>query len=159
MGMSGDLTGRGRSVLALMLTMLVLAVTAGCSTMSAADSSSGSGGSSAVVSTAPSASGPQKVCGTPPCVRFLSRGDTKTLSGTLTDHPVISAVAVHLAVGVLCGGILCLLGEGVSTTYVEHATKDAADQHACLKVSVLPDERQWKLVGLSASNESPYCTN
>lgn len=159
MDVADYLTMRGRSVPALILTMLLVLSAAGCRASSGGDPSSGSGGTSAVGAAAPTAGPPVKVCGTPPCVRFVSRGDTKTLSSTLTDHPLISAVAVHVAIGVLCGGILCLLGEGVSTTYVDQAAKSAADQHACLKVSILPDQDRWKLVNLSASNQSPYCTN
>jgi hypothetical protein len=155
--MNDDLSGRSRNVLVLILAMVLLLFAAGCGSASDADSSSAAGDTSAVTSAAPTTGPPQKICGTPPCVRFVSRGDTKTLSSTLNDHPIISAVAVHVAVGILCGGILCLLGEGVSTTYVDHAARDAASQHACLMVRLLPDSDKWKLVNLSASNQSPYC--
>jgi hypothetical protein len=155
--MGEDTNGWNRSVLALILSLLLL-FAAGCKSTSA-DSSSGSGGSSAAIATAPSSGDPQNICGTPPCVRFISRGDTKTLNSTLTDHPILSTVALHAAVTVLCGGILCLLGEGVSLAYVEHAAKEAAGEHACLKVSILPDHDKWQLMNLSASNQSPYCTD
>lgn len=92
-------------------------------------------------------------------MRFVSRGDTRTLSSTIADHPILSTVALHAAVTVLCGGILCLLGEGVSMDYVGHAAKDAASRHACLKVNLLSDNDKWKLVSLSTSNQSPYCTD
>ena len=101
----------------------------------------------------------EDICGTPPCVRFLSRGETKTLAGTLSDHPIASAVALHAAVTVLCGGILCLLGEGVTFAYVDRVAKSAADQHACIKVSILPEKDKWRLVDLSPSNEGRYCTD
>jgi hypothetical protein len=155
--MGEDTNGWSRNVLALILTLLRV-FAAGCKS-TGSDSSSNSKGSSAVVATAPSSGDPQNICGTPPCVRFISRGDTKTLSSTLTDHPILSTVALHAAVTVLCGGILCLLGEGVSLAYVDHAAKDAAGQHACLKVSILPDNDKWQLVNLTASNQSPYCTD
>ena len=63
------------------------------------------------------------------------------------------------AVMVLCGGILCLLGEGVSLDYVGHAAKDAAAQHACMRVNILSDADKWKLVSITTSNQSPYCTD
>ena len=112
-----------------------------------------------VTSAAPTAGGAQKICGAPPCVRYVSRGETKTLASTLTEHPILSTVALHTAVMLLCGGILCLFGEGVSLVYVDHAAKDAAGQHACLKVSILPDNDKWKLATLSTSNQSPYCAD
>jgi hypothetical protein len=154
-------SARSRTGLALILALLVVFAAACKSTSDSASSDSGSGGGSSVVaSSAPIASSSgqaQKICGSPPCVRFVSRGDTKTLSSTIAEHPVLSTVALHAAVTVLCGGILCLLGEGVSLDYVGHAAKDAAGQHACLMVSILPDSSKWKLVSLSASNQSPYC--
>src|SRR4051812_28216697 len=103
--------------LALIVAMLVLVAT-GCQSTGGADASSGSGGGNggarAAAPGAPSSASKssEKLCGTPPCVRFLSRGDTKSLADTLNDHPLASTIAVHLALGVLCGGILCLLGEG-----------------------------------------------
>jgi hypothetical protein len=66
-------------------------------------------------------------------------------------------VALHAAVTVMCGGILCLLGEGVSLDYVAHTAKDAANQHACIRVNILSDHDKWKLVSLTTSNQSPYC--
>lgn len=147
---------RGRTGLALILTLLVL-FAAACKS-SSADSGS-SGGTTVVASSAPTSGDAQKICGAPPCVRFVSRGDTKTLSSTITDHPVLSTVALHAAVMVLCGGILCLLGEGVSLDYVGRAAKDAAGRHACLKVDILSDDDKWKLVSLTTSNQSPYCTD
>lgn len=159
--MADHKTARSRTGLALILALLVVFAAACKSTSDSSSSDSGSGGTSAVASAAPttaSSTEAQKICGTPPCVRFVSRGDTKTLSSTIADHPILSTVALHAAVVVLCGGILCLLGEGVSLDYVGHAAKDAASQHACLKVSILPDsDKKWKLVNLSASNQSPYC--
>lgn len=149
-----------RTGLALILTLL-LVFAAACKTTADSGSSSGSaGGTSAVAaSSAPTTEAAQKICGAPPCVRFVSRGDTKTLSTTIADHPILSTVALHAAVMVLCGGILCLLGEGVSLDYVGHAAKDATAQHACMRVNILSDSDKWKLVSITTSNQSPYCTN
>ncbi|NUR26766.1 MAG: hypothetical protein HOV83_13145 [Catenulispora sp.] len=148
---------------ALIVALLVLVVT-GCQSTGGADASSGSGGGTGGAQAAapggPStqAKSSEKLCGTPPCVRFLSRGDTKTLANTLKDHPLASTIAVHVALSALCGGILCLLGEGVSMPFVEKKAREAADQHACLKVSILPDKDKFSLMNIAASNESPYCT-
>jgi len=153
---------RGRTGLALIVALVLMLATA-CKSTSDSSSTSGSSGGAAVAasttkaSTSESSGGTEKICGAPPCVRFVSRGDTKTLASTLTDHPILSTVALHVAVTVLCGGILCLLGEGVSLVYVDRAAKDAANQHACLKVSLLKDGDKWRLVSLSTSNQSPYC--
>lgn len=150
--------------LALILTMALLLVT-GCQSAKDSSSSHGSGGAAAAVVSDPktaqhSSESSEKLCGTPPCVRYLSRGDTKTLSQTLTDHPVASTIALHVALSMLCGGILCLLGEGVSLPILAHKANDAAAQHACLKVSILPDqEKKWKLVDITASNAKPNCTD
>jgi hypothetical protein len=161
--MADHMNVRGRGGLALILTLLVV-FAAACKSTADSSSSSGSGsgssgGTSVVASSASTTGDAQKVCGAPPCVRFISRGDTSTLSSTVSDHPILSTVALHAAVMVLCGGILCLLGEGVSLDYVAHAAKDAANQHACLKVNILSDSDKWKLVSLSPSNQSPYCTD
>ncbi|MEY9933021.1 hypothetical protein ABH926_007674 [Catenulispora sp. GP43] len=156
----GDYTAaRNRAGLALILSALMLFVAACQSTADSSSSSGSSGGTTVVVSSAPTTGEAQKICGVPPCVRFISRGDTKTLSTTIADHPILSTVALHAAVTVLCGGILCLLGEGVSLDYVAHAAKDAANQHACVRVNILSDDDKWKLVSLTTSNQSPYCTD
>lgn len=156
--------------LALILTMALLLVT-GCQSSKDSSGSPGSGGAAAAVATDPktsqhssegsnSSDSSEKLCGTPPCVRYLSRGDTKTLSQTLTDHPVASTIALHVALSMLCGGILCLLGEGVSLPILAHKANDAAAQHACLKVSILPDQdEKWKLVDVTASNAKPGCAD
>lgn len=158
--MADHTSARSRTGLALVLTLLLL-FAAGCKSTADSDSSSSgsSGGTTVVASAAPTTGEAQKLCGAPPCVRYVSRGDTKTLASTLSDHPVLSTVALHAAVMLMCGGILCLLGEGVSLVYVDHAAKDAASQHACLKVSILPDSDKWKLATLTTSNQSPYCTD
>lgn len=168
--MADHTTVRGRSGLALILTVLLL-FAAGCKSTADSSSSSGSGssgGTSAVAApssarssapSAPTTGDAQKICGAPPCVRYISRSSTSTLATTVADHPILSTVALHAAVMVLCGGILCLLGEGVSLDYVAHAAKDAANQHACLKVNILSDSDKWKLVSLTPSNQSPYCTD
>jgi hypothetical protein len=157
--MADHTSARSRTGLALILTLLLLFVAACQSNADSGSSSSGSsGGTTAVATAAPTTGEAQKICGAPPCVRYVSRGDTKTLATTMTDHPILSTVALHAAVMLLCGGILCLLGEGVSLVYVDRAAKDASAQHACLKVSILPDNDKWKLATLSTSNQSPYCT-
>ena len=155
---------RRRTGLALILTLLLVFAAACKSTADSGSSSSGSSGGTSVVAASSASSAPTtgeavKVCGAPPCVRFVSRGNTKTLSTTIADHPVLSTVALHAAVMVLCGGILCLLGEGVSLDYVGHAAKDAAAQHACMRVNILSDADKWKLVSITTSNQSPYCTD
>lgn len=152
---------RRRTGLALILTLLLVFAAACKSTADSGSSSGSSGGTSVVAaSSAPTTTAEaQKICGAPPCVRFVSRGNTKTLSTTIADHPVLSTVALHAAVMVLCGGILCLLGEGVSLDYVGHAAKDAAAQHACMRVNILSDSDKWKLVSITTSNQSPYCTD
>lgn len=155
---------RRRAGLALILTLLLVFAAACRSTADSGSSSSGSSGGMSVVASASASSSPatgeaQKICGAPPCVRFISRGDTRTLATTIADHPVLSTVALHAAVMVLCGGILCLLGEGVSLDYVGHAAKDAAAQHACMRVNILSDSEKWKLVSVTTSSQSPYCTD
>lgn len=150
---------RSRTGLALVLTLLLLFAAACKSTADSSSSGSGTGGSSAVAAASTSNSDTEKICGAPPCVRFVSRGDTKTLSSTIANHPVLSTVALHAAVMVLCGGILCLLGEGVSLDYVGHAAKDAAEHHECLRVNIMADADKWKLVSLRSSNQNPYCTD
>ncbi|NUR58313.1 MAG: hypothetical protein HOV87_06410 [Catenulispora sp.] len=156
--------------LALLVAMVVLLATS-CRSTGGADASSqsgggsgGTGGAQAAAPAAPSNSAStskssEKLCGTPPCVRYLSRGDTKTLADTLNDHPLASTIAVHIALSVLCGGILCLLGEGVSMPFVEKKAREAANQHACLKVSILPDKDKFSLMNMTASNDSPNCKN
>jgi hypothetical protein len=149
--------------IALLVTLLLLLATGCKSTGSDTSSNSGSGGAPAAAATGPATSEstgtPEKLCGAPPCVRYLSRSDTKTLADTLHDHPVASTIAVHAALSILCGGILCLLGEGVTMPIVEKKAREAADQHACLKVSILPDKDKFSLMNMTASNEKPYCTD
>lgn len=159
--MADHKTVRSRSGLAVILALL-LVFAAACKApddSSSSGSGSGSGGTTAVAAASSTGGETQKICGTPPCVRFVSRGDTKTLSSTIAGHPILSTVALHAAVMVLCGGILCLLAEGVGLDYVAHAAKDAADEHACLKVDILSDDGKWKLISLASSNQSPYCTD
>ncbi|GAA2025393.1 hypothetical protein GCM10009839_24360 [Catenulispora yoronensis] len=150
--------------LALIVAMLMMLVT-GCQSTGGADASSGSGGGTGGAQAAapaapnPAAKSTEKLCGAPPCVRFMSRSDTKSLADTLKNHPLASTIAVHLALGMLCGGILCLLGEGVSMPFVEKKASEAADQHGCLKVSILPNKDKFSLMSITSSNESPYCTD
>jgi hypothetical protein len=105
---------------------------------------------------APSSS--SAICGTPPCEKYLSRSETRTLDEAISGHPILSAVALHLVISAFCGGILCLWGEGASFVYVKRATHAAAQDGGCLRVHVLPQGRAWQLVSLDTSNQSPYCT-
>lgn len=152
--------------LALLVALTLLLATSCRSTTGAASSQAGgSGGAQAAApaapvtsaTSAPASNSAEKLCGTPPCVRYLSRSDTKTLADTLNDHPLASTIAVHVALSVLCGGILCLLGEGMSMPFVEKKAHEAASQHACLKVSILPDKDKFSLMNITASNDSPGC--
>ena len=152
-------------MLLALLTVLVLALVTGCQSTAGDGSSRGStsGGSSSSGGEAAAANPPKatqdstRLCGKPPCMRFVSRGETKNLQDTFTNHPIISAVAVHLVGSMLCGGILCLLGEGVGLGYVEHETKIAAGKDECLKVNILPSGAEWKIIDIEASDESLYC--
>lgn len=161
---------RSRALVAL-LAVLVLALAAGC--RSTGDSSGSAGAAanqqatsqmatSQTATTAPAgqqAATPDttKLCGTPPCMRFASRSQTRMLEDTLTNHPVVSAVAVHVVGSLLCGGILCLLGEGAGLVYIERETKAAVAADECLKVAILPSGAEWKIVSVKASDEAPYC--
>jgi len=106
----------------------------------------------------PSTSTSSKICGTPPCDKYLSRGETRTLDKVLSGHPIASAIAMHLVVSTFCGVILCVWGEGVTFVYTERETHLAAQNGECLRVHVLPQGRAWQLVSLDTSNQSPYCT-
>jgi hypothetical protein len=111
------------------------------------------------VSTSSSAhASPAATCGTPPCDKYLSRSETRDLDHAVTDHPTVSAIAMHIVVSALCGGILCVWGEGFTFAYVQRETHIAAQNNECLRVHVLPQGRQWQLVSLDGSNQSPYCT-
>jgi hypothetical protein len=138
------------------LLALTLTLTTACRSTATADGSGGAPGAAAAP--APAISDQTKLCGTPPCMRFLSRSETRTLQDTFTNHPIASAVAVHVVGTLLCGGVLCLLGEGVGLVYVERETKAAAAANECLRVRILPSGAEWKVVDLAPSNESPYCT-
>ena len=99
------------------------------------------------------------ICGVPPCVRYLSRSETRTLDSTITGHPLASALALHLAVSLLCGAVLCIWGEGFTLAYVQHEARVAAQNGQCLRANILPQGREWQLVQLEATNQSPYCTD
>lgn len=146
-----------RLLLAALLALLLVA-SAGCRSTGAQSDGSGDRGAVAAAPN-PSADSDTKLCGTPPCMRFVSRSQTKTIADTVGAHPFLSSVAMHAVVGLLCGGILCLLGEGVSVAYVGDAAKHAAAAHACLRVRILPDGHEWHLVDVAGSNQSPYCTD
>jgi len=94
----------------------------------------------------------------PPCDRYLSRGHTRTLDGAISGHPIASAIALHLVVSTLCGGVLCIWGEGFTFVYVQHAVHQAAQNGQCLRVHVLPQGHGWRLVSIDGSAQSPYCT-
>ena len=152
-------------MLLALLAVLVLALATGCQSTAGGSSfgGSGSGGSSTSGGEAAAGKPPQatqdttRLCGKPPCMRFVSRGETRTLEDTFTNHPIVSAVAVHVVGSLLCGGILCLLGEGAGLGYVEHETMIASGKHECLKVDILPSGAEWKIIDIQASDESPYC--
>ncbi len=150
-----------RLLLAAVLALLLLAC-AGCQSSSGGTAradrpaAAAPAGSSSAKTTA---SSDTKICGTPPCMRFVSRSDTKKIADTVGAHPFVSGVALHLVVGLLCGGILCILGEGVSVGYVADAAKNASADHQCLRVRILPNGREWHLVDVAPSNQSPYCTD
>ena len=135
-------------------TLLVAAVasTAAACKNSAADQSPAA--VQQLTSTAP----PAAVCGTPPCDKYLTRGETRSLDHAISDHPIASGIALHLVVSAFCGGILCIWGEGAGYVYVEHETHVAAQNGECLRVHVLPQGHEWQLVNLDASNQSHYCT-
>jgi hypothetical protein len=111
------------------------------------------------VVSAPPSSASSVICGTPPCDKYLPRSETRTLDKAITGHPVAAAIALHLVVSAICGGIVCLWGEGVSYVYVERQTHLAAQNGECLRVHVLPQNHAWQLVSLDRSNQSPYCTD
>lgn len=117
--------------------------------------------SSTSAATSPPAAAPAStvaICGSPPCDKYLTRGETRSLDHAVSGHPIASAIALHLVVSALCGGVLCIWGEGFSFVYVEHETHLAAQNDECLRVHVLPKGHEWQLVNLDATNQSPYCT-
>ncbi|HEV3171180.1 MAG TPA: hypothetical protein VGZ32_12600 [Actinocrinis sp.] len=101
---------------------------------------------------------PTAICGAPPCDKYLTRGETRTVDHAISGHPIATAIALHLVVSAFCGGVLCIWGEGFSFVYVQHEAHVAAQNDECLRVHVLPQGHQWQLVNLDASNQSPYCT-
>jgi len=137
------------------LSVLLMFAVTSC-TIVPASSSSTPAAEQAASAAAPSESA--KICGTPPCDKYLSRGTTRTLDKALSGHPIASAIAMHLVISTFCGGILCVWGEGVTFVYTERETHLAAENGACLRVHVLPQGRSWQLVSLDTSNQSPYCT-
>ncbi len=137
------------------LSVLLMFAATSC-TIVPASSSSTPAAEQAGPAAAPSSS--TKICGTPPCDKYLSRGDTRTLDKALSGHPIASAIAMHLVISTFCGGILCVWGEGVTFVYTERETHLASQNGECLRVHVLPQGRSWQLVSLDASNQSPYCT-
>ena len=135
------------------LSALLALVLASCTLPPASSTPAAQQVESATASSASSA-----ICGVPPCDKYLPRQETKTLDSAISGHPIASAIALHLVISAICGGILCLWGEGVSFVYVERETHLAAQNGECLRVHVLPQGHAWQLVSLDASNQSPYCT-
>lgn len=142
----------------MLLIALLVAMAAACTS-----AGSGSSGTSVrmvpATATAGTGASDAKLCGTPPCMRFISRSDTKTIARTVANHPLASTIVVHLVGTILCGGVLCLLGEGAGLAYIGSQAKAAVAAHECLRVSILPAGRQWQLVGVAPSDQSPYCTD
>lgn len=149
---------RIRRRFALLLSIcLALASVTGCAAMSQGKGTTPDQLQAPAQSSAPVSSAP--TCGVPPCDKYLSRGDTRTLANTISDHPIASALVLHLAVSLVCGGILCVWGEGFTLAYVDHVSHVAAQNGECLRVHVLPKGHEWQLVSLDATNQRPYCTD
>jgi hypothetical protein len=158
--MVGDARTLRKTLLAAMLALLVLVTSACQSTAKAAGAQQVD--PAQVHNVAPTTSRPAsdtQICGTPPCMRFVSRSETKTVADTVSAHPILSAVVLHGVGLLLCGGILCVFGEGVSLAYVGREAGIAAKAHECLRVRILPSGQEWRLVDISPSNQSPYCTD
>ena len=147
-----------QTLVAAVLALLLFAAASCKSTGSSADGSPQQPAGAGVTATS-TADSDTKICGTPPCMRFVSRGDTQKIADTAGAHPLVSSLALHLVVGLLCGGILCILGEGVGVSYVGETAKTAAKDHECLRVRILPSGKEWHLVDVVPSNQSPYCTD
>src|SRR5579859_6951562 len=103
------------------LSALLVIVLASCTLPPSSSSPVAQQVESATASSASSA-----ICGVPPCDKYLPRQETRTLDSAISGHPIASAVALHLVISALCGGILCLWGEGVTFVYVERETHLAA---------------------------------
>lgn len=146
---------------ALLLSICVT-VAGASSCMSA---TGGTVGSAAQLSTSSASSAPDSatsnaaICGLPPCDKYLSRSRTRSLDDALSGHPIVSAVALHLVVGLVCGVVLCIVGEGFTFIYAQREAHQAAKNGECLRVHILPQGRAWQLVRLDATNQSPYCTD
>ena len=157
----GESAGRRWFVLLLSVCLAVAGVAAcssvtGNSTPEQVLAPSQAQSSAGVAAASPTSSVP--ICGVPPCDKYLSRSDTRTLDSTISNHPLASAVALHLAVGLLCGAVLCVWGEGFTLAYVQHTAHQAAQNGECLRVHILPQGHEWRLVQLDGTNQSPYCT-
>ncbi len=145
---------RGRTVAALLPLVLAAVTAASCDP---GRNQSPAAAAQQASSSAPALAG-AAICGIPPCDKYLSRGETRTLNNAVSGHPIASALALHLVVSAFCGGVLCIWGEGVTFLYVQSKVHDAAQNGECLRVHVLPQGRAWQLVSLDGSNQSPYCT-
>jgi hypothetical protein len=145
---------RLRILIAALLALLLVSTVTACAS-GFANSSSGADKTTAAADTA----GSLKLCGTPPCTRFMSRHDVKKLNTEITEHRVVSAVVWKLAFGLLCGGLLCLLGEGMSYEYVQNRIHEAAGLDDCLRVQINKSGPVNRLIMIGPSNLKPYCKN
>lgn len=89
----------------------------------------------------------------------MSRSKTRSLSTALSGHSLATEVALHLIVGAVCGGLLCIVGETLTVSSIEDAAHEAAQNSECLRIHVLPQGHEWDLAQFDASNQSPYCTD
>lgn len=154
-------TGRGR---VRRWPALLLSICLALAALTACDPTAGNSApdqlqAPAQSSAAAGSSSSTKLCGIPPCDRYLSRSHTRTLANTITDHPLVSALALHVVVSLICGGVLCILGEGFALPFVDHEAHVAEQNNECLRVRILPQGHEWELVNVDASNQSPYCTD
>jgi hypothetical protein len=99
------------------------------------------------------------ICGTPPCDKYLSRSQTHNIDADIAAHSLASEIALHLVVGLVCGGFLCDWGAGLTYDYVKAQIHQAAQNDECLRVRIFPHDGSRQLVQLVPTNQSPYCTN
>lgn len=147
---------RLRALLAALMTLLLLSTVTACAS-GFPDSSTTSGTSAGKTTSATDTDGSIKLCGLPPCTRFVSRAEVKKLNTDVTQHTIASAVVWKVAFDILCGGILCLLGAGISYDYVQNRIKDAAGLDDCLRIQIGRSSPHSKLIQVNPSNLKPYC--
>lgn len=95
----------------------------------------------------------------PPCDTYLSRNQTHNLDADIGGHSLASEIALHLVVGLVCGGFLCDWGAGLTFDYVQKEVHQAAQNGECLRVRIFPHDGSRQLVALVPTNQSPYCTD